>query len=93
MQANEAGLSATLPAVDGAVTGKVKEPPVASSSKDSEQKVIFATGGITNGRQAVEILNAGASIAMVYTGLVYGGAGTVTRIKGEIKDAIASTKA
>jgi dihydroorotate dehydrogenase len=49
------------------------------------QKVIFATGGITNGQQALEILNAGASVAMVYTGLVYGGAGTITRIKGEMK--------
>lgn len=33
-------------------------------------KVIFATGGITNGQRALEILNAGASVAMVYTALV-----------------------
>ncbi|KAK7429939.1 Dihydroorotate dehydrogenase (quinone), mitochondrial [Neonectria magnoliae] len=50
------------------------------------QKVIFATGGITNGEEARKILNAGASVAMVYTGMVYGGAGTVTRIKRELKD-------
>ncbi|KAH8736433.1 hypothetical protein BGZ61DRAFT_441998 [Ilyonectria robusta] len=50
------------------------------------QKVIFATGGITNGEEAQKILNAGASVAMVYTGMVYGGAGTVTRIKRELKD-------
>lgn len=49
------------------------------------QKVIFATGGIKTGDQARRILNAGASVAMVYTGLVYGGAGTVTRIKTELK--------
>ncbi|KAK3898790.1 hypothetical protein C8A05DRAFT_37611 [Staphylotrichum tortipilum] len=42
------------------------------------QKVIFATGGITNGEQALKVLNAGASVAMVYTGLVYGGSGTST---------------
>lgn len=53
-----------------------------------EEKVIFATGGITNGEQALKVLNAGASVAMVYTGMVYGGAGTVTRIKGEMRDAI-----
>ncbi|KAF5012894.1 hypothetical protein FDECE_1068 [Fusarium decemcellulare] len=52
------------------------------------QKVIFATGGITNGEQAQKILNAGASVAMVYTGMTYGGAGTVTRIKKELKDRV-----
>lgn len=36
-------------------------------------KVIFATGGITNGKQALEVLNAGASVAMIYTAMVYGG--------------------
>lgn len=50
------------------------------------QKVIFATGGITNGEEAQKILNAGASVAMVYTGMTYGGAGTITRIKRELKD-------
>lgn len=53
-------------------------------------KVIFATGGITNGKQALQVLNAGASIAMVYTGMVYGGAGTVTRIKREMRQQITS---
>lgn len=36
---------------------------------DLEPKVIFATGGITNGKQALEVLNAGASIAQIYTAL------------------------
>lgn len=71
-------------------------PPVSSSSSNSESstspgnysagsKVIFATGGITNGKQALEVLNAGASVAMVYTALVYGGVGTITRIKDEMR--------
>jgi len=55
---------------------------------DSSQKVIFATGGITNGQQALAILNAGASVAMVYTALIYGGVGTITRIKEEMRDEI-----
>lgn len=50
-----------------------------------EPKVIFATGGITNGRQALDVLNAGASVAMVYTALVYGGVGTISRIKDEMR--------
>ena len=59
---------------------------VSSTRKDSStQKVIFATGGITNGEQALEVLNAGASVAMVYTALVYGGAGTISRIKDEMR--------
>ncbi|KAL2257838.1 hypothetical protein VTK26DRAFT_9108 [Humicola hyalothermophila] len=57
------------------------------------QKVIFATGGITNGDQALKVLNAGASVAMVYTGLVYGGSGTITRIKREMKGKLAIKEA
>ncbi|KAK0761419.1 hypothetical protein N5P37_006369 [Trichoderma harzianum] len=58
------------------------------SEGKGEQKVLFATGGITNGEQALKVLNAGASVAMVYTGLVYGGVGTVTRMKKEMRDAL-----
>lgn len=35
--------------------------------KNNDQKVVFATGGITNGKQALEVLNAGANVAQVYT--------------------------
>lgn len=48
-------------------------------------KVIFATGGITNGKQALEAIDAGADVAMVYTALVYGGIGTISRIKDEMR--------
>jgi dihydroorotate dehydrogenase len=60
------------------------ETPVHLTSID-EPKVIFATGGITNGKQALEVLNAGANVAMVYTALVYGGIGTISRIKEEMR--------
>ncbi|OQV07880.1 hypothetical protein CLAIMM_12238 [Cladophialophora immunda] len=53
-----------------------------------QPKVIFATGGITNGKQALEVLNAGANVAMVYTALVYGGIGTISRIKDEMRKEI-----
>jgi dihydroorotate dehydrogenase len=56
------------------------------SNWNGEPKVIFATGGIANGQQALAILNAGASVAMVYTALVYGGVGTITRIKSEMRE-------
>jgi len=59
-----------------------------TSFQNNEHKVIFATGGITNGKQALEILNAGASVAQVYTALIYGGLGTVSRIKSELQDEI-----
>ncbi|CAK4033239.1 Dihydroorotate dehydrogenase (quinone), mitochondrial [Lecanosticta acicola] len=51
-------------------------------------KVIFATGGITNGEQCLDILNAGASVCQVYTAMMYGGVGTITRMKSEMRDAI-----
>ncbi|KAA8624068.1 hypothetical protein SMACR_04653 [Sordaria macrospora] len=59
------------------------------ADKSAAQKVLFATGGITNGEQALKVLNAGASVAMVYTGMVYGGSGTITRIKTEMKEKLA----
>ncbi|KAG9254279.1 uncharacterized protein F5Z01DRAFT_100162 [Emericellopsis atlantica] len=76
------------------LVGKYRQHLQASSLKEGdEQKTLFATGGITNGHQALQVLNAGASVAMVYTGMVYGGAGTVTRIKGEMRDEIRAGKA
>ena len=53
--------------------------------REDRPKVIFASGGITDGVRALQVLEAGASVAMVYTGMVYGGAGTVTRMKRELR--------
>lgn len=65
-------------------------PPAIAENGAQKEKVIFATGGITNGRQALEVLNAGASVAMVYTAVVYGGAGTISRIKREMREEMGS---
>jgi dihydroorotate dehydrogenase len=72
------------------LVGRYRKMLDAQPAGSDSQKILFATGGITNGEQALKILNAGASIAMVYTGMVYGGAGTVTRIKGEMKSQLKS---
>ncbi|KAL2003784.1 hypothetical protein VTN02DRAFT_2278 [Thermoascus thermophilus] len=61
-------------------------PPTQPAEHTHTPKVIFATGGITNGKQALAVLNAGASVAMMYTGIVYGGVGTVTRVKQEMRE-------
>jgi dihydroorotate dehydrogenase len=53
-----------------------------------EPKVIFASGGITNGRQALEALNAGCDVVSLYTAIVFGGVGTVSRIKDEMRTEI-----
>ena len=66
---------------------RLEAPPPHLALIDSP-KAIFATGGITNGKQALEVLNAGANVAMVYTALVYGGIGTISRIKDEMRDEI-----
>nr|POE82464.1 dihydroorotate dehydrogenase (quinone), mitochondrial [Quercus suber] len=55
-----------------------------------EPKVIFATGGITTGDQCLQILNAGASVCQVYTAMMYGGVGTITRIKTEMRESLRS---
>lgn len=66
-------------------TGAVVNPAASRA-----QKVIFASGGITNGEQALAALDAGASVAMIYTAMTYGGVGTIARIKQEIKDEVRS---
>jgi dihydroorotate dehydrogenase len=71
---------------ESAPTLTLQSTPVTAPAPKAPQKVIFATGGITNGRQAREILDAGASVAQVYTALIYGGAGTISRIKQEMRD-------
>ncbi|KFG81663.1 dihydroorotate reductase PyrE [Metarhizium anisopliae] len=68
------------------LVGRYRKMLDAQPASSDKQKILFATGGITNGDQALKVLNAGASVAMVYTGMVYGGAGTVTRIKSEMKN-------
>jgi len=59
---------------------------VTASTSAKPRTVIFASGGITNGRQALEVLEAGASVAMVYTALVFGGVGTISRVKEELRE-------
>jgi dihydroorotate dehydrogenase len=97
---DDEAVSSSLAGIDGTATGMVEDDTETrgDGSKEpirgnNDQKVIFATGGIMDGAQALQILNAGASVAMVYTGLVYGGAGTITRMKGEIKAGMAGKKA
>ncbi|KAM3465590.1 hypothetical protein MY5147_007280 [Beauveria neobassiana] len=63
-----------------------------TTDKGDARKTLFATGGVTNGEQALRVLNAGASVAMVYTNMVYGGAGTITRIKGEMEKQVEDIK-
>lgn len=77
---------------DSAPSVTVKSTPDAAPAPNAPRKVIFATGGITNGRQAREILDAGASVAQVYTAMIYGGAGTISRIKQEMRDEAAKQK-
>lgn len=66
-------------------TSKAPSEPLAA-------KVLFATGGITNGEQCLQILNAGASVCQVYTAMMYGGVGTISRIKAEMRAELAEKK-
>ncbi|KAI1426399.1 hypothetical protein F5Y12DRAFT_742051 [Xylaria sp. FL1777] len=100
-KATDEAVDASIAGIDDTITGVPKEGLATKSEavtpsatgNTAEQKVIFATGGVTNGHEALKVLNAGASVAMVYTGLVYGGAGTITRMKDEIKREMGTSKA
>ncbi|EAW13967.1 dihydroorotate dehydrogenase 2 [Aspergillus clavatus NRRL 1] len=77
-----------LPATDTAKLDGESGTAVEAAAPASRgpRKVIFASGGITNGRDAQAVLDAGASVAMMYTGIVFGGVGTVTRVKQELRE-------
>jgi dihydroorotate dehydrogenase len=69
---------ATSPSADTSDSPSSREP-------NYIPKMIFASGGITDGQQVFQILKAGANLAMMFTGIAYGGIGTVTRIKEELR--------
>ena len=56
------------------------------SDKSNKSFPIIAVGGIHTAEDAIELLNAGASLIQVYTGFIYEGPGIVKRInKGILK--------
>ncbi|KAI1815845.1 FMN-linked oxidoreductase [Poronia punctata] len=94
VDASITGIADTIPPTPRESLASKQGPIIPTATNNNpEQKVIFATGGISNGQQALKVLNAGASVAMVYTGLVYGGAGTITRIKDEMKTELLASEA
>ena len=50
---------------------------------------IIGVGGVFDGREAYEKIRAGASLVQVYTGFIYGGPGTPSRIARELSDLLA----
>ena len=86
-QASEAVVDATVNKAASSSSKVEKKAP-----NYDAQKVIFATGGITNGEQCLQILNAGASVCQVYTAMMYGGTGTMTRIKSEMREEMKKSK-
>ncbi|KAL4797077.1 hypothetical protein BDV19DRAFT_63693 [Aspergillus venezuelensis] len=84
--------SATATEPDSENIPPVDAAPSVGAGDGLSRKVIFASGGITNGKQARAVLDAGASVAMMYTGVVYGGIGTITRVKQELREEIGAGK-
>ncbi|KAF3906135.1 hypothetical protein ABW20_dc0100223 [Dactylellina cionopaga] len=56
-------------------------------------KEIWASGGVSTGQDALDVLREGAGVVGVYTAMVYGGVGTIGRIKEEIRDIVVKTVA
>lgn len=54
------------------------------SKELGDKAVVFASGGITSGADAVEARRRGAKVVMGYTGMVYGGVGFWGRVAGEM---------
>ncbi|KAG0638055.1 Dihydroorotate dehydrogenase-domain-containing protein [Tuber brumale] len=55
------------------------------SKELGDSAVVFASGGITSGKDVLEARKRGAKIVMGYTGMVYDGVGFFGRIAGEMK--------
>ncbi len=51
--------------------------------------LLVGAGGISTGAHAMEKIRAGATLVQLYTGLIYGGPGLVTRIKQELSEILA----
>ncbi|KAH0604480.1 uncharacterized protein H6S33_006857 [Morchella sextelata] len=57
-----------------------------------DRAVVFASGGITSGRDAVEARKRGADVVMGYTGMVYGGVGFWGRVAEEMASILEGKK-
>ncbi|KAJ3060533.1 Dihydroorotate dehydrogenase (quinone), mitochondrial, partial [Quaeritorhiza haematococci] len=77
--------------------GGLSGPPLLSLSLATLRKFYALTqgtipligcGGIASGEDAIRFAKAGASLVQFYTGMAYEGPTIVTRVKGEIKEAL-----
>jgi dihydroorotate dehydrogenase len=62
----------------------------AAAAANAGRLALIAAGGIESGRDVLDRLKAGASAVQVYSALVYGGPGLVTRLKRELLEALAA---
>ncbi|PRP89345.1 dihydroorotate dehydrogenase, mitochondrial [Planoprotostelium fungivorum] len=72
-------------------TGGLSGPPLKDQSTRMYQLTqgrvpIIGCGGISNGRDAMEKIKAGASLVQVYTSMVYQGPQVITKIKREMME-------
>lgn len=74
-----------LPSQQTSTSSNYPHCPIRLLKGPPKRKVISATGGITTGKQALEVLGAGASVAHVYTALVYKGVGVIARTKDKMR--------
>lgn len=55
-----------------------------ADAQERNAKVIFASGGVSNADDVLAALDAGASVAMVYTAMMYQGAGFISQVKEDM---------
>lgn len=93
------GLKTPRPAVEALGAGGISGKPVRARSTEVIRRLyagtggrlpIIGVGGIFTADDAIEKLQAGASLVQVYTGFIYGGPDTVRRINEGILSRLAS---
>lgn len=88
-------LDSQLPSSHSTDTLASPSLPLSTSPQNhhNNRKVIFGSGGIQNGAQVLEMLQAGADVAQIYTALVYLGVSQITSIKREMIEEMRKEKA
>jgi dihydroorotate dehydrogenase len=89
------GLSRS-PSIDGGVSGaplrERSRAVVARLHRRVPELPLIGVGGIGSGRDALDMMGAGASLVQIYTSFVYGGPSTPSRIARELQREVRSAR-
>ena len=70
---------------NGGGVGELRKYWATSTRGDGVGVVVVGCGGVRTGGQVVDVMNRGAAGVWMYTGMVYGGVGTLGRVAREVR--------